>query len=280
MLGLIYRGLLLFFKNKQAVVGSLIGALIMVLLYVFLLGENLVEQLEMLENPQLLVDTWMLAGVIGISSASATLGSVSLMIRDKERQVYTDFMISPLSKPGITLGYFFSTYLISLIITIVMIILSEIYIVFVSQGSLLSITDFFLLLLASSLSILCSSAMMFCVASFFRRIDTFSTMTGIIGPLVGFLTGCYIPIGGLPELAQQVIKYFPLTSGIVLIRQIMTKQVFVTEKPEVVTEIKNQLGITLNLSHEVLIPILILVLTSCLFLSIAAWNVKQTEMTR
>lgn len=280
MIGLIYRGLLLFFKNKQAVVGSLIGALIMVLLYVFLLGENLVEQLEMLENPQLLVDTWMLAGVIGISSASATLGSVSLMIRDKERQVYTDFMISPLSKPDITLGYFFSTYLISLIITIVMIIVSEIYIVFVSQGSLLSITDFFLLLLASSLSILCSSAMMFCVASFFRRIDTFSTMTGIIGPLVGFLTGCYIPIGSLPELAQQVIKYFPLTSGIVLIRQIMTKQVFVTEKPQVVTEIKNQLGITLNLSHEVLIPMLILVLTSCLFLSIAAWNVKQTEMTR
>lgn len=78
----------------------------MIILYVFLLGDSLVDSLSALSHPKLVIDTWMLAGVIGIASASSTLGSVSLMIRDKERNVYTDFMISPISKSKIMLGYF------------------------------------------------------------------------------------------------------------------------------------------------------------------------------
>ncbi|GGC90525.1 ABC transporter permease [Enterococcus wangshanyuanii] len=280
MNALVYRGLTLFFKNKQAVVGSFIGALIMIGLYVFLLGDSIVKQLSMLSNPQLVIDTWMLAGVIGIASASSTLGSVSQLIRDKERNVYTDFMISPISKSKIMLGYFLSTFLISTIITIAVILVAECYIVFVSNGSWLSLPQFCLLLLAGLLTVLCSSAFMFFIASFFRRIDTFSTMTSIIGPLLGFLTGCYVPIGSLPEATRTVIQYFPLTSGIVLIRRILTENAFAADRSEVTQAVKEELGIVMNYSHEVLIPIGILAISSILFLSIALWNVKRIEMNR
>lgn len=280
MNALVYRGLLLFFKNKQAVVGSFIGALIMIGLYVFLLGDSLVNQLSMLSNPQLVIDTWMLAGVIGIASASSTLGSVSQLIRDKERNVYTDFMISPVSKSKIMLGYFFSTFLISTIITLAVIIVSELYIVFLSDGAFLSLPNFGLLALAGILTVFCSSSFMFFVASFFRRIDTFSTMTSIIGPLLGFLTGCYVPIGSLPEATQNVIQYFPLTSGVVLIRRVLTENAFVSENSEAVQAIKEELGIVMNYQHEILVPVLILIVSSLVFLGIALWNVKRIEMKR
>lgn len=280
MNALVYRGLALFFKNKQAVVGSFIGALIMIGLYVFLLGDSIVKQLSMLSDPQLVIDTWMLAGVIGIASASSTLGSVSQLIRDKERNVYTDFMISPISKSKIMLGYFLSTFLISTIITLAVIIVAECYIVFISNGTWLSLPQFILLSLAGFLTVLCSSAFMFFVASFFKRIDTFSTMTSIIGPLLGFLTGCYVPIGSLPEATRTVIQYFPLTSGIVLIRRILTKNAFAADSFEVTQAVKEELGIIMNYSHEVLVPISILLVSSIFFLSIALWNVKRIEMKR
>ncbi|MBO0440779.1 ABC transporter permease [Candidatus Enterococcus ikei] len=280
MNALVYRGLLLFFKNKQAVIGSFIGALIMIGLYVFLLGDSLVKQLSVLSNPQLVVDTWMLAGVIGIASASSTLGSVSLMIRDKERNVYTDFMISPIAKSKIMLGYFFSTFLISFVITMAVIIVAECYIVFISKGSFLSMTQFGLLLLVSLLTIFCSSAFMFFVASFFRRIDTFSTMTSIIGPLLGFLTGCYVPIGSLPETAQLVVKYFPLTSGVVMIRRILTENAFASADKQAMKVVQEELGIVMNYPYELLFPITILIVSSCIFLGIALFNVKRVEIKR
>lgn len=280
MNALVYRGLLLFFKNKQAVIGSFIGALIMIVLYVFLLGDSIVNSLSVLAHPRLVVDAWMLAGVIAIASASSTLGSVSLMIRDKERNVYTDFMISPISKSKIMLGYFFSTFLISLLVTLVVIVIAEIYIVVLSKGDLLTVPQFGLLFFVSLLTVFCSSAFMFFVASFFRRIDTFSTMTSVIGPLIGFLTGCYVPIGSLPDMAQTVVQYFPLTSGVVLIRQILTENVFTAADKPAMPTIKEELGIIMNGQSDMILPIAILLLSSCLFLVLALWNVKRVEVKR
>lgn len=280
MNALVYRGLVLFFKNKQAVIGAFIGAFIMIGLYVFLLGDSLVNQLSMLKNPQLVVDTWMLAGVIGIASASSTLGSVSLLIRDKERNVYTDFMISPISKGRIMLGYFLSTFLISLMITIAMIFAAELYIVFISKGDLLTLPQFGLLLLVSLLTVFCSSAFMFFIASFFRRIDTFSTATSIVGPLIGFLTGCYVPVGSLPENVKAVVEYFPLTSGVVLIRRILTENAFKKADTATISAVKEELGIVMDVQHEIMLPMGILLVSSVLFLSIALWNIKRIEVKR
>lgn len=280
MNALVYRGLSLFFKNRQAVIGSFIGAAIMIILYVFLLGESLVGSLSVLTHPKLVVDAWMLAGVIGIASASSTLGSVSLMIRDKESNVYTDFMISPISKSKIMLGYFFSTFLISLLITLVVIVIAEIYLVVLSKGEFLTLPQFGLLFVVSILTVFCSSAFMFFVASFFRRIDTFSTVTAVIGPLIGFLTGCYVPIGSLPEGVQKVVEYFPLTSGIVLIRRILTENVFSSADKSAATMVKEELGIVMSGQTGIALPIAILVISSCLFLVVALWNVKRVEVKR
>lgn len=121
---------------------------------------------------------------------------------------------------------------------------------------------------------------MFFVASFFRRIDTFSTMTSVVGPLIGFLTGCYVPIGSLPDMAQTVVQYFPLTSGVVLIRQILTENVFTAADKPAMPTIKEELGIIMNGHNDMILPIAILLFSSCLFLVLALWNVKRVEVKR
>ncbi|MGM0125373.1 hypothetical protein IGI37_002772 [Enterococcus sp. AZ194] len=191
-----------------------------------------------------------------------------------------DFMISPIQKRSIMMGYFLSTFLVSLLITFAVVIVAECYIVFLSGGVLLSVKQWGMLGVSCLFTIFCSSAFMFFVASFFRRIDTFSTMTSTIGPLLGFLTGCYVPIGSLPETAQLVVTYFPLTSGVVLIRKVLTENVFTSDNEQMVATVKEELGITMGVQYETLVPLAILALSGVVFLAIALWNIKRYEFKR
>lgn len=90
-------------------------------------------------------------------------------------------------------------------------------------------------------------------------------MTSVIGPLIGFLTGYYVPFGSLPDTAQTIVQYFPLTSGVVLIRRILTENVFTAADEPAMTAIKEKLGIVMNGQNDVTLPIAILLLSSCLF---------------
>lgn len=79
---------------------------------------------------------------------------------------------------------------------------------------------------------------------------------------------------------QTIVEYFPLTSGIVLIRRILTANVFTAADEPIATVIKEELGILLNGQESIILPIAILVISSCIFLAIALWNVKRIEVKR
>ena len=104
-----------------------------------------------------------------------------------------------------------------------------------------------------------NSSMMFFISSFFKSNHAFSTATSIIGTLIGFLTGIYIPIGTLPEIIQWVIKIFPTSHGAVLLRQTMMNstmnQSFQQLPQTAVVEFQNILGITYQFENITLTPI-------------------------
>lgn len=59
------------------------------------------------------------------------------------------------------------------------------------------------------LTVIFASFMMFFMVSCFKSVNAYSTACTVIGTLIGFLTGVYIPIGNLPESVQTVVKLFP-----------------------------------------------------------------------
>jgi multidrug/hemolysin transport system permease protein len=60
--------------------------------------------------------------------------------------------------------------------------------------------------------------------------NAFGTASSLMGTLIGFLTGIYIPIGNLPSTIQTVIKIFPLSHAVVLMRQVMMGQALDIER--------------------------------------------------
>ena len=70
------------------------------------------------------------------------------------------------------------------------------------------------------ISVMASSSMTFFLVSFFTNNNAFGTACTVIGTMIGFLTGVYLPIGTLPSAMQWVIKLFPVSHSAALLRQV------------------------------------------------------------
>lgn len=249
-----YRNCLLYLRNKRSIIGSFIAAMVVILLYVCFLGDSIKKDFSEIQGIDYLLNSWIVAGFISLVSISTTMGAISLMIRDKENGVYKDITTSPLKEWQVVGGYILSSYIWGVIMTIFSVIISEFCLVFIAGGQWLTFIEGIQLIGAILLMVLASTTLLFFIVSLFDHMETFSTAQTIIATLTGFLTGCYVPLGSLPETAATIVKSFPLTYGVVLIRKIMTQQAietsFDTNRGEEIEKFKTLMGITLNADPE------------------------------
>ena len=141
MFAMVKRNIKIYFRNKGAWLASLLTVFIIIGLYALFLGDQLSKSFEGLglDEPRLLTDSWIMAGIISIMPLSISLGAVSI-VSDRSKGLIKDFYCSPVSRSKITLGYILSLALISFVITLLGFALGEIYIV-VNGGEILGFAD-------------------------------------------------------------------------------------------------------------------------------------------
>ncbi len=220
---LIKRNLLLFFRQKSNVFFSLLGVLVIIGLYVLFLGDLMVKDMPDLKDVRFLMDSWIMGGILAVTPVTTSLGAMATMVDDKNNHIYKDFIASPLKRSTLASSYMISGFLISLILTLITFILAEIYIVSFG-GEMLPIEATLKVILLIIFTTAASSLMMFYIVSWFKSISAFTTASILVGTLIGFLTGIYIPIGSVSEAVQIVIKLFPPSHAAVLFRSIMMEQ--------------------------------------------------------
>jgi len=218
------RMLLLFFRDKLNVFFSLLSTLIILLLYILFLGNMMEQNLEAalgFWNDQIRVTmaSLIMAGMVAVTSASACLGSLGVAVADK-LDSGKDFMTSPVPRWKISLGYMLGAGMVGLIMTVVALALTLGYIVYLG-GSLPNAESFMLLALTVVLSSLCGNAMMFFATLFVKTQNAFSGFSTIIGSMMGFIMGIYIPVGILPDAVQWVVRFFPMSHAAAMFRQVL-----------------------------------------------------------
>ena len=123
-------------------------------------------------------------------------------------------------------------------------------------GELLSIEAMLKVILLIIFTTAASSFMMYYIVSWFKSINAFTTASTIVGTLIGFLTGIYIPIGSLPEAVQMVIKIFPPSHAAVLFRSVMMEQAekitFADAPIAVLEEFQVNLGVVFKFGDTIL----------------------------
>lgn len=249
MINLAIRNFKLFFRNKSSVFFSLLGVIIIIALYVLFLGDMVSGNVGDIPIEREILDSWVMGGLLAVAAITTTMGAFGIIVEDRESGRIKDFFAAPIKKRTIVGGYLASAVFVGIVMTLIVLVFAEIYIV-AYGGKLLGALALIKLLALILLSVISSGCMVFFVLTFIKTSNAFATASTILGTLIGFLTGTYIPMGVLPVPVQWVIKVFPVSHAGALLRQVILEDALVRNfahaPPEAVAEFKESMGVVFN----------------------------------
>lgn len=281
MIGFAKRNLLVFFKDKTAVFFSLLAVFIIIGLYTLFLGDVWVSSFEGMSGVRYLMDSWIMSGIVAVTSVTTTMGAFGIMVEDKVKKINKDITASPLTRRGIAGGYILSSFLIGVIMSLITLVLAEIYVI-ANGGALLGFAELLKVFALILISTFMNTSIVFFVVSFFKSTNAFATASTVIGTLIGFLTGIYMPIGQLPSAVQWVIRLFPVSHSATLFRQVMMADplaaTFASAPAEATQAFKETMGIVLKFGETEVSPLAslaILLLTAAVFYGLSVYRLSR-----
>lgn len=280
MLALINRNLKLFFRDRMAVFYSLLSSLILIGLYFVFLEGTLSEEVANYVDPDLIMFNWLIAGILAINSIATTLTVFGIKVKDDEKDITKDFHSTPTSKAKIAGGYIGAAFVVSMLVSIFTLVISE-GIIFFRHGEITNIITLVRVLGITIITVFSNSAMMYLLILFIKSSSTYSIASSLIGSFSGFLAGVYIPIGVLPNWSSYIIKIFPASQAASLFRKTLMSSEFqrMRDVPnEVITEIRETLGVVFTLGDNYITTsqsIIYVLGTGIIFYLLAVWKLSK-----
>ena len=127
MIAFAKRNMKIFFRDKSAVFFSLLGVFIIIGLYALFLDDVWSQNLTQIPNARTLMDSWIMAGLIAVTSVTTTMGAFEIMVEDKKKKIIKDFYSAPIKRSKLVGGYIISSCLIGIIMSFVAAILAQLY---------------------------------------------------------------------------------------------------------------------------------------------------------
>ena len=231
--GLIKRNLLLFFKDWQSILFSLLTSIIVLVLYLlFLKGtfvsaiQSAMEQYPGLTSmvPQKDVDMFanlfLLSGILGSAMISVPFSCITVLVKDRANKVDYDILSTPLKRGQIIFAYFVSAVLTSILLNSIILAVGLIGIRM--QGNMyLNISQVIKAFSIVALGSISASAIFMIVVLFFKTVSACEAFFGILSAASGFVIGAYIPISQFSNEIQTVCNLFPASQITIMLRNIL-----------------------------------------------------------
>ena len=265
------RNLKLYFRDKGAVFFSLLSMIIVIALMVFFLGDMNVNEITDLlsqfsvrnpetdkENAKMLIYYWTSAGILSINAVTVTLAVYSTMIKDRVNGKLNSIYTAPVNRAVITTSYIATAWVAAVMVCIFTLFVIEGY--GVMQGvELYSFFRHMQLLGVICMNAFLYAAIMYLLAMLAKTEGAWSGIGMVIGTLVGFLGGIYVPMGTLSEGVQTILKCSPIIYSTALFRTVMSEnliaETFTNVPEEVIAGYKEVMGIDIKVSeHLIKVP--------------------------
>ena len=287
ILALTKRNCLCYFRDKASVFFSLLGVLIVILLYLIFLKDMLVDSFmteisEMVSRDSVkeFVDAWVMAGILAIVSVTTSAGSLQTMIGDKVSGKDRDTKMTSLSSAKISAAYILSTFLVGQIMSLIAFVIAVGYLAATGcEMSAVGIAETILLTIPASLS---GAIIVYTLTCRMRSEGAFSGFSTVLGVLIGFLTGIYMPLGTMAEGMQTVGSLIPATHIAALMRQTLSTNAFdkimTGAPPETYDEIWFMMGYQIELfgmEFSPLMSIIYVAAVTLVFFGIAVFLTKK-----
>jgi len=290
---LIKRNIMLYYRDRTSVFFSLLSVIIVLTLYILFLAElqitsveSSAQQFASTTEIKQLVHSWILAGLLTIVPITSSLGALVNVVADRERKIIKDFKSSPLSIGKYPIAAIISSCIIGMIMSVITVIIYSIYI-YISVDYTFTAYQYFMCFGLSILVTIMATSINALLVSFLSTISAFTSASIVIGTVVGFITGVYVPMGILPQGVQDFIKLLPFGHAAVLFRDILMKDtlntVFGNVPVENLNEYKKMFGITFDFKDKIIssnasIIYIVVVSFVCLGLFILNYNRKKKEI--
>lgn len=249
---LIKRNLALFFRDKANVFFSMLAVIITIMLYIIFLADLMVGAIEgefsqvSARQIRLVISGLILSGTVAVATVSSCLNATARVIIDRE-EAAKDFFVSPISRSKLMFSYVISSGIIGFIMSGIALATTIVYLS-VSSGNFPAVTDLALLLLTLFLGVLSANSMMFLITCLVKSRNAYSSLGSLVGTLIGFLTGVYIPIGQLPSGVAWIVRLFPTSHAASMFRQILAGNILddLGAPATTVAEINEFFGVTFS----------------------------------
>lgn len=292
------RNIKVYLRDKGAVFFSLLSTLIVIGLMMFFLGDMNIESITNLleqfpgrdaavdkKNAELLVLSWTSAGIISINAVTVTLATYSGMIKDKVSGKLNALYTAPVSRITIAAGYVAAAWICSVFICVITLVLTEIY-GFLKGMDAYLVGEHFKILGFIMVNSFVFATLMYLLAMIAKTEGAWSGLGTVVGTLVGFLGGIYIPIGALSDTIGNLMKCTPVIYSTSMFRRLMNEAVlestFADIPVEVVREYREVMGIDLRVFERTLTvrdEWILLLMCGIIFLAIGACMLKYGKKT-
>ena len=258
---LIKRNIMIFMRDRGRVFFSVLSMLIILGLMILFLGNmnsrDIVAALEELggvrdaeadkANADYLILLWTLAGIFVSNAVTVTMTAMGSMVEDEASRRLASFYVAPVKRLYIALGYIFSAWFIGMIMCLVTLAAAQGY---MALTGLVPLTRTACLQLFGmiALNTFLYAAIAYLIALFVRSVGAWSGLLTVIGTLVGFVGGIYLPMAALPEKVAAVLKCLPVLHGAAMMRGVCTAEAVETTfaglPSEAVEVFQESMGIT------------------------------------
>ena len=233
ILGFIKRNVLLFFKDWQSILFSLLTSIIVLVLYLLFLKGTFVSAIQsaMEQYPGLtsmvsqkdiamFANLFLLSGILGSAMISVPFSCITVLVKDRANKVDYDILSTPLKREQIIFAYFVSAVLTSILLNSIILAVGLIGIRM--QGNMyLNISQVVKVFSVVALGSISASAIFMIVVLFFKTVSACEAFFGILSAASGFVIGAYIPISQFSNEVQTVCNLFPASQITIMLRNIL-----------------------------------------------------------
>ena len=233
ILGFIKRNVLLFFKDWQSILFSLLTSIIVLVLYLLFLKGTFVSAIQraMEQYPGLasmvpqkdidmFANLFLLSGILGSAMISVPFSCITVVVKDRANKVDYDILSTPLKRGQIIFAYFVSAVLTSTLLSDIILAVGLIGIRM--QGNMyLNISQVVKAFSVVALGSISASAIFMIVVLFFKTVSACEAFFGILSAASGFVIGAYIPISQFSNEVQTVCNLFPASQITIMLRNIL-----------------------------------------------------------
>lgn len=225
--GFTKRNLLIYFKDIQSVIFSLLTSIIVFVLYLLFLKGTFVDAVDgamqgletivAARDVEMLVNGILLVGILGSAMITIPYNCLSTIVKDREQKIDYDISATPIRRWQIILSYFLAStisafVMTGILLTVGLVILSGMGDLHMSIRMLLAAYGIVLLGAVSA------TAFFMIVVLFFKSSSASGAFFGMLSAAAGFVIGAYIPISQFSEGVQTFCNLFPASHITILFR--------------------------------------------------------------